>query len=252
MEAINAIVIDDEINARENLGYLLNEFCKNITVIDEAKNVDDAVVKIKKHKPQLIFLDIEMPQKNGFQLLNSFTEINFQIIFVTAYDKYAVKAFEVAALDYLLKPIDIEKLIKAVERATIAIKNKIENSRLTLLKENKKTVKRIAIPYKSDYVILNVLDIFCIEADRMYSIIHKKSGKKYIASKKLSYYEDLLCNDGIFKRVHRSWVVNTNKIEMYSKKDRTILLENQFNIPVSKSYKDSFEKTLEINNNSEK
>lgn len=242
METINAIIIDDEINARENLRYLLNEFCKNINVISEAKNVDDAVLKIKEHKPQLIFLDIEMPQKNGFQLLNSFTEIDFQIIFVTAYDKYAVKAFEVAALDYLLKPIDIEKLVRAVKRATTSIENKIENKRIALLKENKKTVKRIAIPYKSDYVILNTEDIVCIEADRMYSIIHTIKGEKFLASKKLSYYEDLLCEEEFFIRVHRSWIVNSNTIEAYSKKDKILLLEDDFKVPVSKSYKDDFEK----------
>ncbi|QVY67209.1 LytTR family DNA-binding domain-containing protein [Polaribacter sp. Q13] len=242
MDTINAIIIDDEINARENLRYLLNEFCKNITVISEAKNVDEAVLKIKKHKPQLIFLDIEMPQKNGFQLLNSFTEIDFQIIFVTAYDKYAVKAFEVAALDYLLKPIEIEKLVKSIKRATTSIVNKTNNNRITLLKENKKTVKKIAIPYKSDYVILNITDLLYIEADRMYSIIHTKGDKKYLASKKLSYYENLLCDENIFIRVHRSWIINSNKIVSYSKKDKMITLDSHFKIPVSKSYKETFEK----------
>ena len=241
MDTLNAIIIDDEINARENLRFLLNEFCKNVTIVSESKNVDEAVIQIKEHQPQLIFLDIEMPQKNGFQLLEAFDTINFQIIFVTAYDQYAIKAFEFAALDYLLKPIDIERLKKAVKKAsTIALKN-LTFDKLELLKSNRKKVKKIAIPYKSDYVILDLTNILCIEADRMYSIIYTVDNKKYIASKKLSYYENLLSNDTGFIRVHRSWIINTNFIKIYSRKDKTIQLDNQFKVPVSKSYKEGFE-----------
>ena len=241
MDTLNAIIIDDEINARENLRFLLNEFCKNVTIVSESKNVDEAVIQIKEHQPQLIFLDIEMPQKNGFQLLEAFDTINFQIIFVTAYDQYAIKAFEFAALDYLLKPIDIERLKKAVKKAsTIAIKN-LTFDKLELLKSNRKKVKKIAIPYKSDYVILDLTNILCIEADRMYSIIHTKDDKKYMASKKLSYYEDLLCKETDFIRTHRSWIVNTNEIEFYSKKDKNIQLKNNFKVSVSKSYKETLE-----------
>lgn len=241
MNTLNAIIVDDEINARENLVYLLSKFCPNVTVVSQAQNVDEAVVEIKKHQPQLVFLDIEMPQKNGFQLLNEFSTIDFQIIFVTAYDKYAVKAFEVAALDYLLKPIAIEKLVKAVKKATVLIDKSERNLRLALLNENKNKIKKIAIPYKSDYVMLNLVDILYIEADRMYSIIHVKENKKYIASKKLSYYENLLSFEEEFIRVHRSWIVNTSTINLYSKKDKNIQLKNQFKIPISKSYKEEFE-----------
>lgn len=239
MDTLDAIIIDDEINARENLRFLLTEFCKNVTIVSEAKNVDEAVIQIKKHQPQVIFLDIEMPQKNGFQLLEAFDIIDFQIIFVTAYDQYAIKAFEFAALDYLLKPIDIERLQKAVKKAsTIAIKN---IDKLELLKSNRKKVTKIAIPYKSDYVIIDLTNILCIEADRMYSIIYTVDNKKYIASKKLSYYENLLSIDTGFVRVHRSWMIHTNTIKIYSKKDKTIQLENQFKVPLSKSYKEKFE-----------
>lgn len=241
MDTLNAIIIDDEVNARENLRFLLTEFCKNVTIVSEAKNVNEGVLQIKKYQPQLIFLDIEMPQKNGFQLLEAFDTINFQIIFVTAYDQYAIKAFKFAALDYLLKPIDIERLQKSVDRATTIAENNLNIDRLKLLKINRKKVKKIAIPYKSDYVVLDLTDILCIEADRMYSIIHTNNNKKYIASKKLSYYENLLSIDESFIRVHRSWMINTNTIEIYSKKDKTVLLQNQFKVPVSKSYKENFE-----------
>ncbi|WP_158840918.1 LytR/AlgR family response regulator transcription factor [Polaribacter sp. L3A8] len=241
MNTLNAIIIDDEINARENLRFLLNEFCKNVIIVAESKNVDEAVIQIKEHQPQLIFLDIEMPQKNGFQLLEAFDTINFQIIFITAYDQYAIKAFEFAALDYLLKPIDIERLKKAVKKASaIAIKN-LTFDKLELLKSNRKKVKKIAIPYKSDYVILDLKNIFCIEADRMYAILYTEKGKKYVAAKKLSYYESLLCEENEFLRIHRSWIVNSNAIKMYSKKEKCIQLKNDIKIPVSKSYKEEFE-----------
>jgi two-component system LytT family response regulator len=124
MNKISAILVDDEINARENLRILLNNFCSNINVLGEARNVDEAVLAIRKYQPQIVFLDIEMPQKNGFQLLEEFDEINFHVIFVTAYDGYAIKAFQVTAVDYLLKPIDVSLLEKAIKKAEKYIEKK--------------------------------------------------------------------------------------------------------------------------------
>lgn len=242
MEKINAVIVDDELNARENLQYLLGEFCKQVTIVAQASNVDDAVVAINKHKPHLVFLDIEMPRKNGFQLLEEFLEINVQIIFVTAYDAYAIKAFEVSAIDYLLKPIDISRLKESVIKAQKSIENSsVSNEKLSVLKENKKGLKKIAIPYKTDYVILNVEDVLCIEADRMYSVLHTVKNKKYLVAKKLSYYEGVLCDDTNFIRLHRSWIVNLNKVNRYSKRDKEVILETEFKVPVSKSNKENFE-----------
>lgn len=242
MSKIKAIIVDDELNARENLRYLLNEFCKDVEIISEASNVDDAVVEINKHTPNLVFLDIEMPRKNGFQLLEEFTSIDFQIIFVTAYDMYAIKAFEVAALDYLLKPVAIERLQASVKKVEKTIEDaKTTQAHLEVLKQNKKNLQKIAIPYKTDYVILDINDVLCIEADRMYSVVYTRSQKKYMVAKKLSYYENLLCNEKEFIRLHRSWIVNLNKIETYSKKEKEVKLETDFKVPVSKSYKENFE-----------
>lgn len=245
MNKLEAIIVDDEINARENLRYLLKEFCKNVVIKDEASNVNDAVELIKKHQPDVVFLDIEMPQKNGFQLLDAFEEITFQIIFITAYDSYAIKAFQVAAIDYLLKPVDVSLLKNAVKKVGVFVETKNENDRVQLLKQNKKEVKKIAVPYKNDYVILNVNDILCIEADRMYSIIHTIDNKKYVAAKKLNYYETLFENEDFFIRIHRSWGINTNHIKAYSKKERKVELNTQKIIPVSKGYKEHFEELFE-------
>ena len=141
LNKIPTIIVDDEINARENLRYLTATFCKNIEIIYEASNVNEAIIAIEKHDPKLVFLDIEMPQKNGFQLVDYFKKINFYIIFVTAYDKYAIRAFKVSALDYLLKPIDISDLKIAVKKARTNINNDDFKNRTQLLKENQKKVQ---------------------------------------------------------------------------------------------------------------
>lgn len=243
MNKIRAIIVDDELSARENLSYLINNFCSDISIVDICNSVDTGVLSIKKHKPDVVFLDIEMPQKNGFQLLKEFPNINFQVIFITAYDEYAVKAFEVSAIDYLLKPVDIDRLVEAANK----IKNKLNvvglQTRIDTLTENKKQISRISIPYKSDYVIINIDDIIYIEADRMYSHIYTESGKKYTASKKLSYYESLFSETKKLKRIHRSWLVNLDKAEFYSKAEKKVVIKNK-NIPVGKTYKEDTEAYL--------
>ncbi|PQJ23014.1 LytTR family DNA-binding domain-containing protein [Tenacibaculum sp. SG-28] len=242
MNTVEAIIVDDEQNARENLRYLLQTFCPNIIIVNESSNVDQAYEAIQKYKPKLVFLDIEMPRKNGFQLLEMFTDITFQVIFITAYDSYAIKAFEVSAIDYLLKPIDISRLETAVLKAS---KNLLGDSgNMDALKSNTKEIKKLAIPYKSDYVIIDINDLLCIEADRMYSVLHTKDDNHYLVSKKLSYYEEILCQDKNFIRVHRSWIVNSNLIQNYSKKNKELTLETQLKIPVSRGYKDNFESLL--------
>lgn len=243
MNKINVIIVDDELSARENLSYLLANFCPDICVIDVCNNVDQAVVSINKQKPDVVFLDIEMPQKNGFQLLKEFPKIDFQIVFITAYDEYAVKAFEVSAIDYLLKPIDIDRLVESVNK----IKSRVNligfQSRIEALSINKKEISRISIPYKSDYVIIHIDDICYIEADRMYSHIYTIEGKKYTASKKLSYYEDLFLDIKKFNRIHRSWLVNLDLVTSYSKADKKVLVCNK-EVPVGKTYKAQTESYL--------
>jgi len=244
MNKINAILIDDELSARENLTYLMTNFCSEIHIQDICSHVDQAVLAIKKQQPDVVFLDIEMPQKNGFQLLKEFEEINFQIVFITAYDQYAIKAFEVSALDYLLKPIDIDRLVEVVQKVKEQQLLKSFQPRLQVFSENTKKVTKISVPYKSDYAILDIDQIVCIKADRMYSHIFYAKGKQYTASKKLSYYEELLSENTMFLRVHRSWIINTALIESYSKSDKELLLKSNVNIPVSKTYKDSLEYKL--------
>ncbi|MCH2196504.1 LytTR family DNA-binding domain-containing protein [Kordia sp.] len=242
-KSITAILVDDEINARENLRYLLNLLCKQVTIVGEAANVDDAKQLINQVQPQLVFLDIQMPEKSGFQLLDAFQNLTFQVIFITAYDHYAIKAFRVSAIDYLLKPIDTELLQKAVQKVEKHLEHHTVSNRISTLKENKKQIQKIAIPYKNDYVIINIKDILCMEADRMYTIIHTVEKKQYIVAKKLRYYEDLL-KDHNLVRVHRSWLIHLNHIETYSKKERAVTLNPQKKVPVSKGFKTAFEEVF--------
>ena len=248
-DPIKAIIVDDEINARENLRYLIENFCPNIQILDEAENVDEAITFIEKHKPQLVFLDIEMPQKNGFELIKHYDSIDFHIVFVTAYDQYAIKAFEVTAVDYLLKPIAIDRLKEAINKVSQQEEQRNLSNRYEALKENTKhkKIKKLSIPYKSDYVIIPVENIIVIEADRMYSSLHisdKTIDKKYVYAKKLRHFEDIFSELSNFMRIHRSWLINTDYIKSYSKKDKEILLQNDMKIPVSKSHKDKLEKLL--------
>ena len=241
---IRAVLVDDEINMRENLNYLLKNFTKEIKVIGEAGGVDEAIKVIETEKPDLVFLDIEMPNKNGFQLLKAYDKIPFQVIFVTAYDSYAIKAFQVAALDYLLKPIDVGLLQKSIIKVQEQLAHKDIKERLNLLKHNTKKIKQIAIPYKTDYVILAIEKILCIEADRMYVNIFTTDDKKYVIAKKLSYYERLFEEESNLIRIHRSWMVNLKKIKSYSKKEKEIILNTGKKIPVSQTYKIGFESLL--------
>lgn len=241
---IKAIIVDDEQSARDNLRYLVEKHCTTIEIVAEADKVESAVAKIKQFTPNLVFLDIEMPKENGFALTRYFDTLNFHIVFVTAYSDYAVKAFEVSAVDYLLKPVDIERLKKAESKV---LKRTTLNKNLNVLQENLQAteLKNIAIPYKNDFTIIKIENIICIKASRVYSDIttfnrDKSVLKTYTYAKKLAYFEESLPKDNFF-RVHRSWIININFIKSYSKKESIIILENNLKIPVSKTYKEVFE-----------
>lgn len=237
---VKTLIVDDEVRARENLSILLEEYKDSQFEISYAENVDDARLAIENNPPDLLFLDIEMPNKNGFQLIKELDKIEFPIIFVTAYDQYAIKAFEVSAFDYLLKPIEIERLHDSLKRV-LNFNNKITvYKRFKVLQENEVEgkVTTIAIPEKGDYVLLNTKNIVCIEANRTYVQIHSTENT-YVYSKPLKYFENLLMENSQFLRVHRSWIVNTDFIKKYSKKDALLRMKNDLEISVSRSYKEN-------------
>ncbi|TCI93555.1 LytR/AlgR family response regulator transcription factor [Tenacibaculum sp. M341] len=239
MNKIKCVLVDNDCRARKKLRYLLEQFSEEIVVLEEVSSIDNAVLAIKRLQPEVVFLDVEMPNKNGFMLLEEFTEVSFHVIFTTASNMHAVRAFEMNVVDYLLKPLHLNRL----QNAILKVKKLIKASTKEIIKkeEEKRTPKKIAVPYKTDYAIVDINDVLCIQADRMYSKLHTNSDKEYTVAKKLSHYEAMLCKKSNFVRLHRSWIVNLNKIETYSKRASEVVLESKFKIPISKSYKENFE-----------
>lgn len=245
MGKLKAILVDDEESARDVLQNLLERFCPDIELLAKCENIPEAVEEIKKHQPDLVFLDIEMPQYSGFEIVKFFKEINFQIIFVTAYDQYAIKAFEVSAVDYLLKPIDIARLKLSIERVRQR-KNVLQQAeRLNLLNDTlqQKQIKNIIVSDKGNQNIISIDSIIAIEAQESYCLIHTKA-KKHTASKNLKHFETLLENLPQFIRVHKSWLINKEHLLNYSKSELSIQLNGNIIAKLSKYKKGEFEQAI--------
>jgi len=250
MHQLKAIIIDDEERARTALSSLLKDFCQEVLILESCSNVPDGVLAINRNNPDVVFLDIEMPEYSGFELLNFFKEIDFEIIFVTAYNEYAIKAFEVSALDYLLKPVDIDKLKLAVEKAK---SKQFENSikdRINILKESfsGEQFNKIALPMSEGLLFVDTSDIVYLEADGAYTEVWLKNGSKILVSKKIKFFEEVLELRPNFFRSHRSYMVNINFIKRYNKSENTLALDNGKTIVISRDKKAEFEQQLKENN----
>ena len=247
---INAVIIDDEERARDSLRALLTAYCPEVNIVSECANVPDGVLAINKHNPKLVFLDIEMPEYSGFELLSFFRDVDFEIIFVTAYNDYALKAFEVSAVDYVLKPVDIDKLKSAVEKAYKRIDGHDMKNRLDVLKDSFKSSQfnKIALPLAEGLLFVDVIEIVYLEADGAYTNVWLKDGSKILVSKKIKFFEEVLEGRPNFFRSHRSFMVNINFIKKYSRADNALLLDNGKTIIISRDRKVEFEQQLKSNN----
>lgn len=245
MSKLKAILVDDEESARDVLQNLLQRFCPHVELVAKCENVLQAVEVIKQQQPDLVFLDIEMPNYSGFEIVNFFKEINFQIIFITAYDQYAVKAFEVSAIDYLLKPIDIGRLKFSIEKVKHHRNMLQQADRLNLLNDTlaSKQIKNIIISDKGQQNIIALKNIIAIEAQESYCLIYTLD-KKYTVSKNLKHFETLLENLPNFIRVHKSWLINKDYLQHYSKSDLTIQLSGNVIAKLSKYKKTDFETAI--------
>ena len=244
---INAIIIDDEAKGRLALREKILTYCPQIKIIAEATNGQEALMLIQHHKPRLIFLDIEMPRMNGFEMLNELPDKNFHIIFTTAYDQYAIKAIKYAAFDYLLKPIDIEELRSAVAKFT-AKENDQTKKQVELLQQNmqqpKKQLSKLAIPTLEGLLFYDIGDIIHLEANSNYTNIYLVDKTKITASKTLKEFEELL-PEAIFFRTHHSHLINLNYIKRYIKGDGgQIELQNGSFVDVSRRKKEEFLKAI--------
>ena len=234
---LNAIIVEDEETSREILRNYLKKYCPNVQVLGEASNVEEALILIRNNDLDLVFLDVEMPYGNAFDLLDKVGDINFETVFVTAYNHYAIEALNAHASYYLMKPISIDELIKAVDYvAEIKSKEDALQDQVLVPKTNAINGK-ITIPQQDGFEVINTSDILYCKADDNYTEIHLNNNKKKVVSKTLKYFEDAL-NETSFTRVHKSYLVNVNEIVKYVKgKGGSVVLSNGKQIMVSASRK---------------
>lgn len=245
---ISAILIDDEKDALEMLEWQLKQYCPMVTVMALCQSADEGIAAIKAKKPQLIFLDIEMPHKSGFELIKAFADPSFDIIFTTAYNQFALQAFKVAALDYLLKPIDAEDLQKTIRRFEKRqtgqdLKQQLE----VLIKEYnplKITTQRVALPTAEGIIFIDPQEITRAEASANYCTVFFTDHTKVLLAKTLKYIEELLKTHS-FIRIHQTHLVNINYIAMYSKIDGGMLvMKDKSRLPISRQRREDIVRLL--------
>ncbi|OAB81718.1 LytR/AlgR family response regulator transcription factor [Cochleicola gelatinilyticus] len=233
---LKAILVEDEAASREILRNYLTKYCPKVTLLGEASNIDEALVLIRKFDLDVVFLDVEMPYGNAFDLLDKVGDRQFETVFVTAYNQYAIDALNAHASYYLLKPISIDKLIEAVDYVS-EIKEKENQLDATVLEPIVSQVTgKITIPLQNGFEVLQVEDILYCQADDNYTNIYLKEKRKLV-SKTLKHFEDILSEKG-FARVHKSYLVNVNAIVEYKKgKGGSVILTNGKEVMVSPSRK---------------
>jgi two-component system LytT family response regulator len=243
-----AILIDDEVHCLDTLNILIADYCQEIQVLELCVSAKKGLAAIQKYFPDLVFLDIEMPQMNGFELLEQLNEIPFSVIFTTSYDQYAIKAIRFSALDYLLKPVDKDELQKAVKKALDATEHPLPQQLEVLLQKlnhPKVAVNKIAIPTIEGLQMVLVENIIRCEADRNYTNLFLKNKGKITASRNLKDLEEML-EDYSFVRVHHSHLVNLNEVEKYIRGEGGyLLMSDKSMVDVSRSRKEILLKKLQ-------
>jgi two-component system LytT family response regulator len=240
---MKSIIIDDEIKSAENLKILLTDFCEDVTVTALCQNIKDGVNAIKNDAPDVVFLDINLQRETGFDLFQHFDKVPFEVIFTTAYSEFAIKAFRYSALDYLLKPIDIKELQEAVRKVSQRITGNLNNRLMHLFKDLKSPnhdFLKLALPTLEGLIFINVSEIVYCEAASNYTTFFLTANRKYVVSKTLKEYDELLTERDFF-RIHNSYLVNIRAIKKYVKGDGGyVILENDVSLDVSKRKKEAF------------
>lgn len=239
---LKAILIDDDQSNLSGLNEKLLKHCPQVQVISSCENAEKGIKAIESGKPDLVFLDIEMPVMNGFLLLQQLTYRDFELIFVTAYDHYAIRAIKYSALDYLVKPVEIDDLKTAVTKAKINRNSRTSQLQMELLLEhlNNKQPKRITIPTSDGLRFINIEDIVYLEASNNYTNIYLSTNQKLLVSRTLKDFEDILPSD-IFLRIHHSTVINKYYVEKYIRGEGGQVVMRHGNVlDVSKRKKSEF------------
>ena len=239
---LKTVLIDDEEKIREVLAIKLKKHCPNVEVISKVGNVPDAYQVIMEQKPDLIFLDIQMPGESGFDLLSKFERIDFQIIFATGFNEYALDALKVSAVDYLLKPLRNSDLVEAVAKALERINTSEKLKDYELLKHNLNNIgsqkTRVAIPNSGSYQFVEVETIVRCEGWQRYTKIHLLDGKVIVSSYNIGVYKDMLASYGFYS-CHKSHLINQTHIVKYHS-DNTVQLTDESTVPISRRKKDEF------------
>lgn len=241
---MNAILIDDEEDGRTVLKTLLNKYHPKIKIVAEAINGIDGAEQIRKHQPDFVFLDVDMPLCDGFEMLNTFDTIDFEIVFTTAYNEYAIKAFKYSAFDFLLKPVNLDELNATINRLhnRLTVRKNADPIKdlLQLLKSNQQGIKKIAINSHEGFEIIDVSNIILLEAEGSYTKFYLKNNIQHLSSSGIGEYEDML-DPHVFIRVHKSFIININEVKKYIKGDGgSVILSNEKEAFLSKRKKESF------------
>jgi two-component system, LytTR family, response regulator len=236
---LKAIIIDDEIDCIQLLALQLNEHCPGVQILAQCTTPEDGLKAIRHYEPDVVFLDVEMPRMNGFQLLEQLDDVSFSLIFITAYNEFALKAFRFSALDYLLKPINIAQLSEAVRKAEK--RQPVEQQQLEMLRYQLKEGKfpsKIAVPFQHGVVFVELKELVYCKADSNYTNLFLTDGKNYLLSKTLRDVQEVL-EERSFLRVHRQYLINLEHIKKYYKGDGSYLvMTGDVSIPVAKNHKE--------------
>lgn len=240
---LKAVIVDDELGARHSLKSLVEEYCPKVEVVALAEDVITGMEAVKKFKPDIVFLDVEMPNYNGFKLIDLLDNIDFKIIFTTAYERYAFEAFKAEAIDYLLKPISIDDLIIAVDKVA-KIHTSLSNPEIVEARIKSSTDK-ITFPSTEGMIFLTLSEIVYIEAKKSSTTIYLEDGSSILSSRSLSEYDDFLPQED-FCQIHRSLIINLERIDKYIRGRKShVIMENKAILYIGKSFKDTFVKSLQ-------
>jgi two-component system LytT family response regulator len=238
---LNCIIIDDDAGCIDTLEAILKKYCPQLQILGSATNISDAVRLINSTSPQLVFLDVEIGKETGFDLFNYFSSPEFEVVFTTAHEKYALKAIKSSCFDFLLKPVVIEEVVNVVSKLEKE-KKKASGQNASVLIDNLRSkdsvIQKIAIPSNDGYAFINVNDIISLEADGKYTKIVTQSGLKSLSTKNIGEFEELLNNQ--FFRTHKSWIVNLDHVKKFLKTESKVLLSNETTAEVSSRKKDEF------------
>lgn len=245
---IKSIIIDDEPNNIENLKLIIQQHCPEIRIVATAENAAAGISAISTCQPDLVFLDIQMPGESGFEVLKFFPSINFEVVFITAYDKYGIQAIKFSALDYLLKPIDVEEFKQAIAKAKLKIAGRQQNQSienlLQYIKAGQNDTPKIALHTLTEIMYVKTTDIIRCEASNNYTTFYLSNGEHVLVCKTLKEFADIL-KPHQFLRTHQSHLVNMQFVKSYLKEDGgTLLLFDKTKVPISRQNRDMAKEAL--------